>query len=221
MDSRWIDFDSDDENTHIDIYGHNWFEILRDSNDDINRWDFVRQASIKMNTSIPSNKPELLSAIQMRYQKLLKELKTIPEDQSRHRIIEGDISICDIMAYQIGWGNLLIGWHLTEKEGGTPLLPKKGYLWTQLGRLAHHFYDEYATQSFEELNTLFEKTVTHIISIIEGLSEDDLYKIGRYRWCGTKWPLGRWVSVNTAAPYKSACAKIRQWKRLNKQRIIK
>ena len=93
------------------------------------------------------------------------------------------------------------------------ILPKKGFKWNQLGLLANHFYDKYATHSFKELLTLFDQTVRDIITIINGCSDTHLYKIGYYPWRGNKWPLGRWISINTASPYKSACAKVRKWKK--------
>ena len=62
-----------------------------------------------MKSSIRSNKTELLATIQINYQKLIGDLKSIQEDQTRFPTLEGNISICDIIAYQIGWGTLLMG----------------------------------------------------------------------------------------------------------------
>jgi hypothetical protein len=162
--------------------------------------------------SIPKNKIELIHAIITEYEKLRAELETIPDNLAHKNTLEKGGSVCDVVAYQIGWGTLLLGWHSVGKKGDIPVLPAQGYKWNQLGSLAQKFYADYSNKSFKQLLSLFDETVRNILKMVHEQSEVQLYEIGVYAWTA-KWPLGRWINVNTSSPYKSARAKIRAWKK--------
>jgi len=59
----------------------------------------------------------------------------------------------------------------------------------------------------------FLKTVTEISKLIEGLDEAEIFSIHKRKWTGEKWPMVKWIQINTIAPYKSARTKIRRWKK--------
>ena len=48
---------------------------------------------------------------------------------------------------------------------------------------------------------------------IDELSDEELFVPQQRRWSGDKWPLVKWIQVNTIAPYNSARTKVRRWKR--------
>lgn len=155
----------------------------------------------------------MLAAFTEESAKLLKELDNIPESMTRDCSIDGNISACDVLAYQIGWGRLLIGWYEAGKVGINPTLPAEGFKWNQLGELAKHFYEVHKNDTIEQLIQQFQSNFRDIETIINENSNDQLYKLNVYIWTGI-WPLGRWINVNTSSPYKSARAKIRKWKKL-------
>lgn len=163
--------------------------------------------------AIPQSKAELLAALTTEYQKLEAELVSIPEKMTRERTVTGDISVCDIAAYQAGWGKLLIHWYDTGKKGEMPVLPAEGYKWNQLGELAKHFYKTAEKEKYSDLLKQFGAMVIRVRQIIEENSDKQLYQLNTYNWTGDKWPLGRWINVNSSSPYKSARAKIRSWKK--------
>jgi len=163
--------------------------------------------------AIPASKSELISAIRDSYTKLSKEISNIPESMSRDRTLPGEISLCDLVAYQLGWGRLLTGWYESGEKGIMPVLPSEKYKWNQLGDLAKSFYEEYSGYDLTTLLNKFDEMVTHVLSIIDKHNDEGLYTIGIYKWTGDKWPLGRWINVNTSSPYKSARAKLRTWKK--------
>lgn len=165
---------------------------------------------------IPSSKKELSETLTVEFKKLMDELQTIPSALTREKSIEGKISVCDCLAYQIGWGRLLINWYQTGKKEQMPVLPCEGYRWNQLGALAEHFYRTHHKDSYNKLMTEFTTVYKNIQQIISENSDKELYSLGVYNWTGDKWPLGRYINVNTSSPYKSARAKIRAWKKLKK-----
>lgn len=170
---------------------------------------------IKKTTSLPSSKAELLAKFKDAYKSLHAELYELSEIESRVSQLEGGISICDLLAYQIGWGKLLLGWEQAEQNGERPAMPAKGYKWNQLGALASLFYQTYHPYSFEQLRIEFDKLAHDLIQMIDNMREEELCLLKQRQWAGEKWPLVKWIQVNTIAPYSAARKKIRQWKKRN------
>ena len=164
---------------------------------------------------IPSSKKELSDTLTLEFDRLMDELISIPKNLTRKKELEGNISVSDCIAYQIGWGLLLVNWYECGKKNTMPDLPSKDYKWNQLGDLAKHFYKTYESESFDSLLKKFRQTVEKIKKIIHENTNTQLYTIGVYNWTGDKWPLGRYINVNTSSPYKSARSKIRKWKKTN------
>ncbi|MGK7928567.1 MAG: ClbS/DfsB family four-helix bundle protein [Spirulina sp.] len=54
------------------------------------------------------------------------EFDAISHERERVKEIEGNVSCCDVIAYQIGWGKLLLGWEEKEKKGKEPKMPAFG-----------------------------------------------------------------------------------------------
>lgn len=164
---------------------------------------------------LPTNKKELLTNLQKAYSKLDEEFDIIPQDLMREKTVEGEVSPCDVLAYQIGWGKVLLNWEKTEQAGKTPSMPKKGFKWNQLGELANSFYKQYEKKSPTQLRKLFQKTVGEIELLINELPEKEIFKPHMREWTGEKWAMVKWIQINTIAPYSSARTKIRRWKKEN------
>jgi hypothetical protein len=162
---------------------------------------------------LATNKRELLTHLQVAYLKLLEEVATVPPVLERDQGLEGGISPCDLLAYQIGWGRLLLSWDALETQGKTVDMPAPGFKWNQLGLLARSFYQEHRGQSLAQLQAQFTTLVGEIRQFIESSSDDTLFGTGKRRWAGEKWPLAKWIQVNTVAPYGSARTKLRRWKK--------
>lgn len=163
---------------------------------------------------VPTTKEELLKAIQNNYIKLKKELETIPLEQTTIKELEGHakgtmMSINNLLAYLIGWGELVLKWN-RKKDHNEPVdFPETGYKWSELGKLAQKFYEDYNEDDFSILTDKLDKTVHAIIDLIEHKSNEELYGIGWYN----KWTLGRMIQFNTASPYINARGRIRKWKK--------
>ena len=66
--------------------------------------------------AIPTNKEELRQAVEINYNKLKKELSSIPQELTRLQELEGHakgtkMSINNLLAYLIGWGALVLKWN--------------------------------------------------------------------------------------------------------------
>ncbi len=165
-------------------------------------------------TSIPQNKEELVEAIKSTSQKLREDLVSIPDGLTRIKELHGHaqdtkMSVCDLIAYLVGWGELVIKWHKIREQGKEPDFPETGYKWNELGKLAQKFYDDYKNDDFKTLLKKYDKVVRDMLIFIEGKTNKELYGVPWY----TKWTMGRVIQLNTSSPYKNARNRIRMWKK--------
>lgn len=155
-------------------------------------------------------------AVLENYQKLTSELSDIPVQRSANKELDGHakntvMSINDLLAYLVGWGQLVLKWNHKKTNGLDVDFPETGYSWNQLGLLAQKFYKDYENDDFHTLRAKLNKTTTEILELIESKSNEELYETPWY----DKWPLGRMIQLNTSSPFKNAKDRIRKWKKTN------
>lgn len=162
-------------------------------------------------------KAPLSVSIAKEYNKLIQIISMIPLELQVPKAIDftgGKVSISDALAYQIGWGNLLIGWYTAGIQNQIPQMPGEGFsTWDYVG-LAQHFYTAYGSKDLAEQLQIFKEVVQRILEIVEKeYQTGNLDKTRIWQWCtlpsGKEWPLSKWVTVNTVAPYKRASAATR------------
>lgn len=163
---------------------------------------------------VPINKEELEKAIVTNYNKLKKELLTIPKELTTLQELEGHsrgtlMSINNLVGYIIGWGELVLKWNRKKNNGEPVDFPETGYKWNELGKLAQKFYEDYKEEDFAILTVKLDKTVEQILKLIENKSNQELYEVSWYE----KWTLGRMIQFNTSSPYSNARGRIRKWKK--------
>lgn len=152
---------------------------------------------------LPTSRAELRDKLRTAHTKLDAELEAL-EGRAETKTARA------LVAYQIGWGKLLLGWEAAERTGKVPAMPAKGFKWNQLGALAESFHRAYADRTLEQLRKELARTVKKIDAWIGALDEAELFEFEQRRWAGVKWPLVKWIQVNTIAPYTSATAKLRK-----------
>lgn len=164
---------------------------------------------------VPHDKTTLLHAIQTNYEKLGRELATIPETLSTIQNMEGHaqgtrMSINNLLSYLIGWGTLVLKWHQELDKGRIPDFPETGFKWNELGNLARKFYDDFAAYDFTTLTAKLDEIVSRITTLVTQTSDEMLYEQAWYK----KYTMGRMIQLNTAAPYRNALLRVRKWKKL-------
>lgn len=161
---------------------------------------------------------QLIQDIEYEKDKLIQLVRNIPAATLSIKQIEGTggkINIYDLIAYQIGWGKRIICWYERGIKGEVPEMPGEGFSKWNYTAIAKHFYQKYQYGSLEKQLTVFEEGVSRILEIIQTEQETgNLDRVGVWNWCtlssGKKWPLSKWIRVNTAAPYKRAAQLIKK-----------
>ena len=162
---------------------------------------------------IPKSKEELIKEINETYEKLQKELVTIPIELSENSEIQGhsknsEISLNNLIAYLIGWGQLVLKWYNQKINGIDCEFPEKGFKWNELGLLAQKFYADFENDDYHSLQLKLDDTVKDLLVLIESKSNNELYEMPWYK----SYTLGRMIQLNTSSPYKNARLKIRKWR---------
>ena len=169
---------------------------------------------------IPSNKAELLLAIDTNFGKLLKALQAVPENRAQELAMEGhskgtSMSVADLVAYLIGWNELAIKW-IERDTAGLPVdFPETGFKWNELGRLAQKFYRDYEGLAYPALLARLMAARARIVELIVTRGDDELYGRPWYE----QWTLGRMIQFNTASSYHNANGRLRKWLKGNCIRV--
>ena len=85
-------------------------------------------------------KDELIKQIVKMAKLFIDEFDTVSE-ADKNRLIEGvDRTPFQMLAYQLGWMNLVMNWDKNELEGYEVLTPAPEYKWNKLGDLYENIY---------------------------------------------------------------------------------
>ena len=165
-----------------------------------------------------NNKKELIDEIKKTSELFIKEFAGVKEIE-QNKIIDGvDRTPSQMIAYQLGWMNLIQTWESNEQKGIAQVMPKEGYKWNTMGGLYEEFYKDYSEYTINELIDTFNKSVDDIIKLVDSYTEDELFEQGKRKWSSStpaNWPIYKWITINTASPFKTFRSKIRKWNRLN------
>lgn len=161
-------------------------------------------------------KKELIDEIEKTSKTFIMEFENIEENEKNLQFDTADKTPYQMLAYQLGWLNLILQWDNDEKNGLVVITPSSQYKWNNLVGLYNHFYDQYQERSLQELRQLYTEDVTEFIQWVGLFSEEELFQPDMRQWaCSTssKWPVWKWIHINTVAPFKNFRTKIRKWKK--------
>ena len=164
--------------------------------------------------AVATSRAELLAAIGTTFDWLLTDLSKVPAARARECTLDGHaagtrMSPSDLVAYLIGWNELVLKWLDRDDRGEAVEFPDTGFKWNQLGLLAQKFYKDYRPLDYPQLLDRLKEAKERLVGTISARTDDELY--GK-PWYG-KWTKGRMIQFNTSSPYANARGRIRKWLR--------
>ena len=164
--------------------------------------------------AVPATKAALLAAVEGNFAKLMADLARVPADRAREASMAGHaagtmMSPADLVAYLVGWNDLVLSWLDRDDRGEAVDFPAPGFAWNELGRLAQNFYAEHAAADWPALLARLRTAEAALVATIAARTDAELYGRG---WYG-KWTKGRMIQFNSASPYANARTRIRRWLR--------
>ncbi|CAH0161013.1 ClbS/DfsB family four-helix bundle protein [Chryseobacterium sp. Bi04] len=162
-----------------------------------------------------NNTSELIETLNKNYLLYDQEFDDIKEEQKDLQKPGIDKTPSQNISYQIGWTHLLVKWESDEKKGIEVKTPTPEYKWNNLKGLYQSFYDQYGSYSLQQQRKILQKQVHEIIEWLEHLDHETLFVPEQRKWATTpaKWPVWKWVHINTVAPFKNFRAQLRKWKK--------
>lgn len=161
------------------------------------------------------DKAELINEIQSRYLLYDQEFDGIKEEEKDLLKSGVNKTPSQSISYQIGWTHLLLQWETDEKKGIEVKTPTPEYKWNNLKGLYESFYEQYSSHSLHQQREILQKQINEIISWIESLDDETLFVPEQRKWATTpaKWPVWKWIHINTVAPFKNFRTQLRKWKK--------
>ena len=166
---------------------------------------------------IPESREQLINAIETNFERLAKDLETVPVQETNEAALEGHVkgtmmSEHNLVRYLLGWKNLVLKWIEKDAAKGEPIdFPETGFKRNQLGALAQKFYADYDAVPFDQFLREFDIAKQKIIDFISVQTDEQLYGAAWYEKC----TMGRMIQPNTSSPYANARTRLRKRKRQN------
>ena len=107
----------------------------------------------------------------------------------------------------------MVDWIEAGRRGERPVTPAEGYRWSETPRLNSDLVRRSRRESYKSVRKRLEDGVERALEVIDSLSDDELLRPGVFGWAG-KYPLARWLSINTTRQYTTARTYVRKAKKV-------
>jgi hypothetical protein len=158
----------------------------------------------------PTDKTQLLKAIEVEYAKLETELNRLSDDQKQAVSTPTTWSVKDIIAHLHEWSSMVQSWYEAGLRDEVPPLPAPGFKWNQIPALNEQIYFKYRDLSWDEVMALFINSRDKIWHTIQFVSNTEMFTPGYYKWTG-KNTMGTYFTSATSSHYVWARKEIRKW----------
>ena len=162
---------------------------------------------------IPVSRAELVAQVSGAFSKLRDELGRAGPGVGDLECID-DWTVQDVLAVRTWWTHAVIDWVEAGRQGQSFPLPAEGYRWSETPRLNSDVITAASEQPYESIIEHLEKGFERVIACLDSLSDRELLDTGVFVWAG-KWPVSRWISINTTRQYVTARAFVRKAMRAN------
>ena len=155
-----------------------------------------------------TTKAELLADIQDARQKMEKKYGGLTPAQMVCPCSMGDWSVKDILAHLVDWEQRFIVWYQAGLKGETPQTPAPGKTWRDLPEINHQGYLAHRNESLEEVLANSTSSYDQIMTLVYGMTEEEIFSPKVYPWTGDSSLLG-FIAANTSSHYRWAIRNIR------------
>jgi len=160
---------------------------------------------------IPKTRLELVEVVEETFRKLREELDSLDPDAAGLSCVD-DWSIKDLLAVRAWWTESVVEWIEAGRRGEQPATPASGYAWRETPRLNSDIIWAARDEPYEVVRDRLVRGFDRIRTVIDALDDAELLDVGVFAWAG-RWPIARWISINTARQYTTARSYIRRAKR--------
>ena len=162
---------------------------------------------------IPRTRDELIDQVESSFARLQAELDAAGPRIGNLPCVD-EWSVKDLLAVRAWWTEHVVDWVEAGRRGETPVTPAEGYRWSETPRLNSDIVRRARCASYRSLRTRLTCGYGRAMALIDSLTDEELLGIGTFPWTG-KYPVSRWLSINTARQYTTARSFVRKALREN------
>jgi hypothetical protein len=160
---------------------------------------------------IPKTRRELIDLVDESATKLLQAIDDAEPSVADLPCID-EWSVKDLLAVRLWWTEHVLEWIDAGRRGEIPALPAPGYAWNETPRLNNDIVIASQAESYASIRRRLKRGIERVRSAIDELDDRELLEAGVFEWAG-RWPIARWISINTARQYTTARTHIRKAQR--------
>jgi hypothetical protein len=160
---------------------------------------------------IPTTRKELVDQIVDAFGKLDAELQGV-DGALAAQICVDDWSIKDLLAVRLWWTSSVLDWVDQGRQGAIPVTPAANYRWSETPRLNADVVSASRERDFASIVADLRCQYQRLLTTIDTLDDHELLSVGAFDWAG-RYPIARWLSINTTRQYRTARTYIRRVKR--------
>ena len=157
---------------------------------------------------IPKTRDELTDLTRTSFEKLRAELDAAGPRAGSVPCVD-DWTIKDVLAVRTWWTVHVIDWVEAGRRGEAPVVPAAGYKWNETPRLNADVVEAARRESYRSVRDRLERGFERVMRTIDSLDDRELLDVGVFEWAG-KYPVSRWISMNTARQYATARTFVRR-----------
>lgn len=157
---------------------------------------------------IPRTRTDLTEQLDSTFSKLRIELDNGGSRLGSLPCIE-DWTVKDLLAVRVWWTENVVDWVEAGRRGETPITPAEGYKWKETPRLNADIVKAARRRSYRSVRAQLEQGYASVMKLIDELTDVELLHAGTFEWAG-KYPISRWLSLNTVRQYTTARTFIRR-----------
>ena len=159
-------------------------------------------------STIPKTRAELIDLVTTAYAKLRAVLDDAGPRVGSLPCVD-DWSVKDLLAVRVWWTEHVLQWIEAGRRGESPVTPAPGYAWHETPRLNADIVRAGRRRSLKALRARLDRGYECVLETIDALDDRELLGLRTFSWAG-KWPIARWISLNTARQYATARTLIRR-----------
>ena len=155
----------------------------------------------------PTTRAELEQLVRSSFEKLTRDLDAGGARAGSLPCVD-DWTVKDVLAIRAWWSDAVVSWIEAGKSGEVPVTPEEGYAWSETPRLNADIARRSRRRSYRATRAALEEGYDCVLRVVAALRDDELLETGVFEWAG-KWPVARWIAINTARQYATARTMIR------------
>ncbi len=157
---------------------------------------------------IPETRAQLLEQLETSFSKLWQEIEAGGPRLGSRPCIDG-WTVKELLAVRTWWSESVCDWVDLWRQGRAPELPAEGYRWKETPLLNNAIAKRAQRESYRLVCRRLKAAQRSVVSLVNRLDDQELLDVGVLAGAG-RYPVKRWISLNTIRQYTTARTFIRR-----------